>query len=84
MYPEAVEAADFFREIEQRYWLIEQADTALRLRVIAAARNAVELPGYFLEHIHGTARVGSTPDSLTLGQQLRANRAVVAEISRSN
>lgn len=81
VYPEAVEAAAFYREARDSAWLHEDADPVLRQRVLAAASSAEQMPAMLLEHLHGTARAGQTPDLMTLAQQLRSNRALVEEIS---
>lgn len=79
IYPEAVEAAFFYREARNSTWLAEEADPALRQRVLAAASSAEQMPVVLLEHLHGTAGAG-TPDLMTLAQQFRANRALAEEI----
>lgn len=82
-YPEAIEAAAFYQDVEASPWVQEGADPQTRSRLLAAAASASRLPGYFLEHLHGTARPGSTPDVMTLAQQLRANRQLADEIAAS-
>lgn len=80
-YPEAVEAAEMYRDAESSQWVNEVADPLLRRRILAAAVTAARLPDYFLEHLHGTARAGSTPDVMTLAKQLHENRQLANEIA---
>ena len=73
-YIEAVEALEFFDQFAASGW---DDDPQAREAMLMAGGLARELPRAFAAHIHGEARPGSTPDVLTLAQQLRSNRDLV-------